>query len=254
MEKFEPKILAFLCNWCAYAAADLAGVSRFQYPPNVKPLRVMCSARVDPVFIIKALKAGWDGILVSGWHFGDCHYLDGNVQAEKKIRLTQELLDLATIGKNRLHLAWCSSAEGQRFAEIVSEVTESIRSQGDFDPKTFSLELDAAEMTAKSETLRWLVGKEVSLTTKGDVYGRKWEANQFKKILSAALEREYQKNLICIALKEGSTSVRDISERTGIENKKISYLISDLEKNNQVIFKGHSEGIPEFESTVLAMS
>jgi len=151
-------------------------------------------------------------------------------------------------------LAWCSSAEGQRFAEIANEITESIRSQGDFDPKTFSLELDAAEMTAKSETLRWLVGKEVSLTTKGDVYGRKWEANQFKKILSAALEREYQKNLICIALKEGSTSVRDISERTGIENKKISYLISDLEKNNQVIFKGHSEGIPEFESTVLAMS
>lgn len=164
--------------------------------------------------------------------------------------MTRELLDLATIGKDRLHLAWCSSAEGQRFAEIVSEVTESVRSQGKFDPKAFSLELEASVMTTKSETLRWLVGKEVSLTTKGDVYGRKWEENQIKKILSDVLEREYQKNLICIALKEGSTSVRDINERTGIENKKISYLISDLEKNNQIVFKGHREGIPEFENAV----
>ncbi len=136
----------------------------------------------------------------------------------------------------------------------MSEVTESIRTQGKFDPKAFSLELAAAEITAKSEILRWLVGKEVSLTTKGDVYGRKWETKQFKKILSDALEREYQKNLICIALREGSTSVRDISERTGIENKNVSYLISDLEKTNQVVFKGHSEGIPEFESTVPATS
>ncbi len=130
----------------------------------------------------------------------------------------------------------------------MTEVTESIRGQGELDSTTFSLELDAAEMTAKSETLRWLVGKEVSLTTKGDVYGRKWDVGQFEEILSAVLKREYQKNLIYIALKEGSTSVREISERTGLQLGKISYLISDLEKTNQVIFKGHSEGIPVFES------
>lgn len=109
-------------------------------------------------------------------------------------------------------------------------------------------------MTAKSETLRWLVGKEVSITTKGDVYGRKWEEDKFTEILSSVLKREYQKNLICIALREGSTSVRDISKRTGIENKTISYLISDLEKTNQVEFKGHQDGIPEFASTVLEVS
>lgn len=151
-------------------------------------------------------------------------------------------------------MAWCSSAEGQRFAEIVSEVTESIRNQGKFDPESVSLELEAAEMTAGSEILRWLVGKEVSLTSKGDVYGRKWEANRFKEILHAALEREYQKNLICMAIKQGQTSVRDISKRTGIEHKRISCLISDLEKNSQVVFKGHHEGIPEFESMLSEMS
>ena len=109
-------------------------------------------------------------------------------------------------------------------------------------------------MAAKSETLRWLVGKEVAITTKGDVYGRKWEEDKFKEILSSVLKREYQKNLICIALREGSTSVRDISKRTGIGNKRVSYLISDLEKNNQVEFKGHREGIPEFAGMVLEAS
>ena len=103
-------------------------------------------------------------------------------------------------------------------------------------------------MTAGSEVLRWFVGKEVSLTSKGDVYGRKWDVNRFEEILTSVLEREYNKNLICIALKQGLTSVRDISDRTGLELGKISCLISDLEKTNQVVFKGHSGGMPVFES------
>ena len=127
-------------------------------------------------------------------------------------------------------------------------MTESIKGQGEFDPHSFGLELDAAEITAKSEILRWLVGKEVSLTTKSDVYGRKWDVNRFEEILMSVLEREYQKNLICIALREDLTSVRDISDRTGLELSRVSYLISDLEKTNQVVFKGHSDGVPVFET------
>jgi len=131
---------------------------------------------------------------------------------------------------------------------VVSDVTESIKSQGEFDPHSFELELDAAEMTARSETLRWLVGKEVNLTTKGDVYGRRWDVDRFEEILTSALKREYNNNLICIALREGLTSVRDISKRTGLELANISHMISDLEKTNQVVFKGHSEGVPVFEN------
>ena len=127
-------------------------------------------------------------------------------------------------------------------------MTESIKGQGAFDPHAFELELNAAEMTAQSETLRWLVGKEVSLTTKGDVYGRKWDINRFEEILMSVLEREYQKNLICSALKEGLTSVRDINDRTGLGLGRISFLISDLEKNNRVVFKGHSDSVPVFET------
>lgn len=131
---------------------------------------------------------------------------------------------------------------------MVSDVTESIKSQGEFDPHSFELELGAAEMTARSETLRWLVGKEVSLTTKGDVYGRRWDVDRFEKILTSVLKREYNNNLICIALREGLTSVRDISKRTGLELANISHMISDLEKTNQVVFKGHSDGVPAFEN------
>ena len=131
---------------------------------------------------------------------------------------------------------------------MVSHVTDSIKSQGGFDPQAFELELGAAEITAQSETLRWLVGKEVSLTTKGDVYGREWDGDRFEEILTSVLKKEYNNNLICIALREGLTSVRDISKRTGLDLADISYLISDLEKTNQVVFKGHSEGVPIFEN------
>jgi len=96
---FEPKILSFLCNWCAYAGADLAGISRFQYPPNTRVIRLMCSGRVDPSFIPRALRVGYDGVMILGCHPGDCHYLTGNYQAEKKITLTRKLLDMAGVGR-----------------------------------------------------------------------------------------------------------------------------------------------------------
>jgi F420-non-reducing hydrogenase iron-sulfur subunit len=246
MGNFEPRIVAFLCNWCAYAGADLAGVSRLQYPPSIRTVRVMCSGRVDPLFVLEAFKDGCDGVLVAGWHFGDCHYLEGNVQAEKKIRLTQKLFEIAGIGKDRLHLAWVSSAEAQRFVEVVTQTTESIKAQGKFDSDAFASELAAAEKTLAGETLRWMVGKEIKITAKGDVYGRKWDVDSYETILDSVLEREYQKNLIYQAVKEGYTSVRDISEKIGLELGRISYLLADLEKTNKVEFTGMKDRIPVF--------
>ena len=127
---WEPRIVAFLCNWCSYAGADLAGVSRIQYPPNVRVIRVPCSGRINPLFIVKALQTGADGVLVSGCHPGDCHYISGNLYARRKFALLKSLLEYVGIEPQRVHFSWVSAAEGPRFAEILGKVTDSVRSVG----------------------------------------------------------------------------------------------------------------------------
>ena len=128
--EWQPKILAFLCNWCSYAGADLAGVSRLQYPPNARIVRVPCSGRVNPAYILKALQEGIDGVLVSGCHPGDCHYLTGNYHARRKFRLLKELLDFVGVEDGRVQFSWVSAAEGAKFAQVMTEVTEKIRALG----------------------------------------------------------------------------------------------------------------------------
>ncbi|MEW6521499.1 MAG: hydrogenase iron-sulfur subunit [Thermodesulfobacteriota bacterium] len=127
---WEPKIIAFLCNWCSYAGADLAGVSRFQYPPNIRIVRVPCSGRVSENMIMSALKSGADGILVSGCHPGDCHYMSGNLFARRRFALLGNLLEFAGIEPGRVSFSWVSASEGEQFAEIVKTVTERVRSLG----------------------------------------------------------------------------------------------------------------------------
>ncbi len=123
----EPRIVAFLCNWCSYAGADLAGTSRISYPPNVRPIRVMCSGRVDPAFVIGALETGADGVLVTGCHPGDCHYVSGNLKAENRMKATEKLLGLLGLGPERLRLEWVSTSEGAKFAQVVTNFTEDLR-------------------------------------------------------------------------------------------------------------------------------
>ncbi|MEO0079485.1 MAG: hydrogenase iron-sulfur subunit [candidate division WOR-3 bacterium] len=130
MQEFEPRIVAFLCNWCSYAGADLAGISRIQYPPSIRVIRVPCSGRVDPLFILKALQNGADGVLVSGCHPGDCHYLTGNYVARRRFAVLHDLLEFCGIEPGRVSFSWVSAAEGERFAEVVREVTERIRKLG----------------------------------------------------------------------------------------------------------------------------
>ncbi len=124
--KREPRILAFLCNWCSYAGADLAGVSRIQYPPNVRVIRVPCSSRINPFFIVKAFQLGIDGVLVAGCHPGDCHYISGNFFARRKFAIIKSLLEYLGIEEDRVQFAWVSAAEGARFAKVVKEVTEKV--------------------------------------------------------------------------------------------------------------------------------
>jgi len=161
--------------------------------------------------------------------------------------MTRRLLDLAGIGRERLHLAWVSSAEAQRFAGVASEVIAAVKEKGPLDVKTFETALAACEMTVNTETVRWLVGKEVKITTKGDVYGRKWTAERYEEVLNAALEREYHKNLIYLAIKEGGCfSVREVSEKTGLGMKRVSYLLADLEKTKRVEFRAMQDRKPVF--------
>ncbi|MBN2442014.1 MAG: hydrogenase iron-sulfur subunit [Spirochaetales bacterium] len=126
-EDYEPKIIAFLCNWCSYAGADLAGVSRYQYASNVRIIRVPCSGRINPLFIIKALQEGADGVLVSGCHPGDCHYISGNLVARRKFALLKNYLAFIGIEPERVHFSWVSASEGNRFASLIDDVVASVK-------------------------------------------------------------------------------------------------------------------------------
>ncbi len=127
---FEPRILAFLCNWCSYAGADLAGVSRLQYPPNIRVIRVMCSGSVSAHHLLHTFQKGADGVLVAGCHIGDCHYLKGNFMTLKRVTFLDGLLRFAGYDAQRLRLEWISAAEGPRFAEVVRDFTAHIKSLG----------------------------------------------------------------------------------------------------------------------------
>ena len=127
---WQPKIVAFLCTWCSYAGADLAGVSRMQYPPSIRVIRVPCSGRINPLFIVSALQSGADGVLVSGCHPGDCHYLSGNLVARRKFALVKSLLAHVGIEPERVQFSWVSASEGARFASLVEKVTEDVRKLG----------------------------------------------------------------------------------------------------------------------------
>ncbi len=127
---WQPKIVAFLCNWCSYAGADLAGVSRLQYPPNIRVIRVPCSGRISPFFIVACLQNGADGVLVSGCHPGDCHYLSGNYSGRRKFALLKRLMEYAGLEEGRVQFSWVSASEGGRFAEVVTRVTEAVKALG----------------------------------------------------------------------------------------------------------------------------
>jgi F420-non-reducing hydrogenase iron-sulfur subunit len=131
MTSYEPKIVGFLCNWCSYAGADLAGVSRFQYPPNLRVIRVMCSGRVHPSHIMEALKNGADGVLVAGCHPpNDCHYISGTLKAARRVALLKKMLKQLGMNEKRLRLEWISAAEGEKFARVITEFTQELKELG----------------------------------------------------------------------------------------------------------------------------
>lgn len=132
-QEWQPKIIAFLCNWCSYAGADLAGTSRLRYPANIRIIKVPCSGRVDPLFILKSFERGADGVLVSGCHPGDCHYTSGNYHARRRFSVFRKLLEFYGIDIRRVQFSWVSAAEGAKWAQVVEELTAEIEKLGPFD-------------------------------------------------------------------------------------------------------------------------
>ena len=224
---FEPRIVGFLCNWCSYAGADLAGVSRISYPTNIRIIRLMCSGRVDPVIVLETLAQGADGVMVMGCHIGDCHYITGNLQAERKINVLKKLLARTGLEVERLRLEWVSASEGGRFAELVKDFTEQIRKlgpsplAGDKPDKNILASVLAAKAAAEDFRFRLLVGREKTMIDDGNVYGEKISEEELDKILDEVIDAEYARNRIYLWVKEEPLSVKELSKRLDLDPKTV---------------------------------
>ena len=248
---FEPKILGFLCNWCSYAGADLAGVSRIQYPPNIRVIRVMCSGRVDPEFIFQGFKTGIDGIIVMGCHPGDCHYLEGNYEAEKKFNMVKRFLSIINFD-NRVRLEWVSASEGNRYANVVTDFTNAIKELGPSplsgeNPNQDLLEkLSAIEMASGSYRIRALVGRERVITEQGNVYGEIVDIEKFNDLFTITIKDEYWRHRILLSLEKKPKSVKDLAIQLRIKPNKIFNHILVLKGRNQIAMDRIVGNLPIF--------
>jgi len=250
---FNPKILGFLCNWCSYAGADLAGVSRIQYSPNIRIVRVMCSGRVDPIFIAEALSRNIDGVLILGCHPGDCHYISGNYEAEIKMKMLGKLLKIIGFSE-RLRLDWVSAAEGNRFAQIVNEFNEHIKNLGPNPIKNKKLknklnyDFDAIKSVLKDSRLRILVGRERKIINEGNAYNEKIPLEKFEQILDDALQNEFERHKILQIISKTGKSVPEISKEVQLAPNNVLNHIVSLRQKGLVDLHEVNEEIPLFIS------
>jgi len=247
---FEPRIVGFLCNWCSYAGADLAGVSRVQYPTNIRIIRLMCSGRVDPVIVLETLIQGADGVLVMGCHPGDCHYMEGNYQAERKIKMLKKLIAQTGLETERLRLEWVSASEGERFAQIVKDFTNQMRA---FGPSPLSGEkpdvnilegMLAAQAAAEDFRLRALVGRERKLVEEGNAYGEKVDQGEFDETMDESIKAEYTRNRAYILLRKQPMSVRELSASLGLDPGKMLRHIVVMRRRGLVAVDRVEKGSP----------
>ena len=241
-ETFNPKIVGLMCNWCSYAGADLCGVSRYQYPPNLRIARVMCSTRIAPSLILRLLAEGADGVMIGGCHLGDCHYISGNYFTEKRFDLMKKLLELTGIEAGRIRLEWVSASEGEKFSKVVTTFTNEIKALGPSPVKSdtqIKKRLLAAEQAAKNFRLHALNSKEYVLQTKGNVYGQKMEAEKLKEMVEKTADQEFERSLILALTTDKSQSVKDLSSAMKVPTDRVLEHIVELRKNNLIAMEGH---------------
>lgn len=250
--EFEPRILGFLCNWCSYAGADMAGVSRFQYPPTLRVIRVMCSGRVDPVFVLRAFWRGVDGVMVLGCHPGDCHYITGNYYARNRVKVLKQLLELAGVDPDRLVLDWVSAGEGERFATLVRDFTERIKVLGPFglaqDREELQERLAAARRVVESEQIRWLVGREWEMIDKGDVYGQAVSQEAFEALLESNVVAEYLRSRLLFLTADQPLSVKEMASEMGMAPRLVLPHVVALEQAGLMAMVGIEGNSPRYQS------
>ncbi len=251
---FEPKILGFLCNWCSYAGADLAGVSRFQYPPTLRVIRVMCSGRVDPVFVLRAFSRGVDGVMVLGCHPGDCHYATGNYYARNRAKVLKRLLELAGVNPDRLVLDWVSAGEGEHFATLVRDFTERIKALGPLGRSEglswdeLQKRLAAARRVMEGEQIRWLVGREREMVDKGDVYGQPISQEVFDALLEPSVVAEYLRSRLLLLTADRPLSVKAMAGEMGMAPRLVLPHIVALEQAGLMAMVGIEGNSPRYQS------
>ena len=245
---FEPKIIGFMCNWCCYAGADLAGVSRFRYPPNIRIIRVMCSGRVDPEIILDSFLYGADGVFIGGCHLGDCHYVEGNYYAEKKIEMARRLLKEAGVEPERLRLEWVSASEGERFAATIKEFTEEIKEMGQIELD--KEEMEAVCMAAADYRLRILATKERELLEEGNKYGEVFTQHEMDRLLDDMVREEYEAKRILLKLKK-PMSVKEISSELNWKPNVVFRHILDLKRHERIELHEIRDNTPTYVAKVV---
>jgi F420-non-reducing hydrogenase iron-sulfur subunit len=254
LTKFEPKIVGFLCNWCCYAGADLAGVSRFQYPSNIRIIRVMCSGRIDPYIILEAFASGADGIFIGGCHPGDCHYLEGNYQAERKIKMTRQLVKKSGLEPERLRLEWVAASEGERFAKIMREFPEQIRElgpsplAGDNPDEKLLANINAAKLAALDFRLRAIVAKEIKIVEQGNVYGETKSQEEWDEFMQDAIEAEFERKRVLNLISDKAMSVKELASEIDLPTDRILDHVVFLRKRNMLALDSIDGFTPKYIS------
>ena len=236
---YKPKFVGFLCNWCSYAGADLAGVSRFNYPTNLRIIRVMCSGRLDPSFILTAFERGLDGVLVAGCHPGDCHYLSGNYQAKYKVLMLRKILEKIGFDNRRLRLDWISAAEGRKFADLTTEFTEELTKLGPSPVKSdtnLRKLLDYTKQIISDFRLRWLVSRERELVEIENAYGEKIPEEEFEDLLEGIIDAELIRAKILNVIEKKSLSANEISHELEIPTERVLEHLIRLTDEHKVSF------------------
>ncbi|MCK4970354.1 MAG: hydrogenase iron-sulfur subunit [Thermoplasmata archaeon] len=248
---WEPRIVAFLCNWCSYAGADLAGISRIQYPPNIRVVRVMCSGRVDPQLVIYTLLEGADGVLALGCHPGDCHYQSGNLEAQEKFEALLKVLRNTGMDE-RFQYEWVSASEGARFAEVVRGFTDHIRSLGPSpvpEDEIVRFRLRAAIREVSDFRLRWLIGRQRNIQENGDAYGQESDREEWDSVMDKVIRDQFIRAQIIERTLEGPASVEDMAEVIDADTVEIFRHVQRLRTRGSVAIAGHRGQSPLYRAT-----
>jgi len=222
--KSEPKIVGFLCKWCSYKVADLAGSSRIEYPPNIHIIRVPCAGRVDPALILQAFEKGIDGILIAGCQPEECHYVEGNLNARSKLEYAKKMLVRSGIPPERLRIEWISASEVPKFINTVTEMVNSIRELGPIEGKS----LEAAKAAFEDMRIRWLTGKARILTEKGNVYDELLQPEEFDELMDEVIDAEFIRNRILSLVKDNALSVKEMAKQLDLDPAVVLKHISNL--------------------------